>query len=512
MTHEAATERLRLTCVEATERLVDGLAAAGFHESLSHERTWVGLVSYCGAQGAGSRACVVVELFIPEGYPFRRPLVTPLPREAGEAWAGRLLHGYQEVTGSWHLEPNGQMCLYEPADYATLPWSEPTALLEHLTAWLEADRAGWPDDPPALDLDRYFARSPTVFLSDLPQLKERVGQVIALTRRGDAIYAGNPVLPHRGQKKRTVRRDRDQALVLDLGTLHQPVRDLDQVRLAAGDAAELLDRELRKGIRELVLLYDRGVEQGVLALTRTGPASNQVQAHLAAPSDVDALMLRAHPERRLLEQARVAVVGVGAIGSVLADLLHRSGVGHLHLIDGDRLLPGNLVRHLCGADQVGRPKVDAVREALKATRPGSPTEVTAEIGEVRDPKEALELLRSHDVVVDASADSTASRLVKEAADAGAGRAVSVAVLADGYAVRVDRWPVPPAGPLPSPDLPTLGPGAYEAGCSSPVSTTPPAAVWEAASIAARHVVEALLGENGSPGEDRVLPVRDSRRA
>ncbi len=48
--------------------------------------------------------------------------------------------------------------------------------------------------------------------------------------------------------------------------------------------------------------------------------------------------------QRRLAQARVMVVGVGAIGSVTAGLLARAGVGRLRLVDRDFVEPSNLQR------------------------------------------------------------------------------------------------------------------------------------------------------------------------
>ncbi len=48
--------------------------------------------------------------------------------------------------------------------------------------------------------------------------------------------------------------------------------------------------------------------------------------------------------QRRLGQARVAIVGVGAIGSVSAGLLARAGVGRLRLVDRDFVEPSNLQR------------------------------------------------------------------------------------------------------------------------------------------------------------------------
>jgi hypothetical protein len=74
--------------------------------------------------------------------------------------------------------------------------------------------------------------------------------------------------------------------------------------------------------------------------------------------------LRAGPVAVELAEVKVAIVGCGAIGSFAADLLFRAGVRQLTLRDGERLRPGNVVRHLGGADQVGRAKTHAVRDCL----------------------------------------------------------------------------------------------------------------------------------------------------
>ena len=50
--------------------------------------------------------------------------------------------------------------------------------------------------------------------------------------------------------------------------------------------------------------------------------------------------------QRLLEESRVTVVGLGALGSVSANLLARAGVGYLKLIDRDYLEVNNLQRQV----------------------------------------------------------------------------------------------------------------------------------------------------------------------
>jgi len=279
---------------------------------------------------------------------------------------------------------------------------------------------------------------------------------------------------------------------------------------SAGPDADKLISSVHGGIREVVVRYRRGESVGALALeARPQGDGVALRAHMTAPMDPVSLQRRSHPRHTELGSLSVSVLGAGAVGSAVADLLHRSGVGHLELVDPDLLLPGNAVRHLAGHEHVGRPKVEAVKSMLMRTRPGTGCRIDARVDAVTTLADACTLLESVDLVVDATADATASTLLAAAASAGAGRAVSVAVLADGVAVRVDHWPAPGTGRLPAPDLPPAAPGVYEAGCSSPVSTTPPAAVWEAAAVAARHAIDELLSVPHTAGEERRLHPRPS---
>lgn len=74
-----------------------------------------------------------------------------------------------------------------------------------------------------------------------------------------------------------------------------------------------------------------------------------------------------------LAAARVAIVGVGANGSHLAETLGRAGVGFLRLIDRDVVELSNLQRQaLYKTDDVeaSRPKAEAAARALAAIDPG----------------------------------------------------------------------------------------------------------------------------------------------
>ena len=65
----------------------------------------------------------------------------------------------------------------------------------------------------------------------------------------------------------------------------------------------------------------------------------------------------------------VVLVGVGSVGSYYAMQMARSGVGRFVLIDTDTLEIHNICRHQCGWDDLGRFKVDAVRDKVLAINP-----------------------------------------------------------------------------------------------------------------------------------------------
>src|SRR5207248_1496224 len=74
--------------------------------------------------------------------------------------------------------------------------------------------------------------------------------------------------------------------------------------------------------------------------------------------------LLSHWPLRDLLSAHVVVVGAGSIGSATNDALASYGVGHLSLVDYDRLLARNFARHRAHPRNLGRRKVNAERDRL----------------------------------------------------------------------------------------------------------------------------------------------------
>lgn len=84
----------------------------------------------------------------------------------------------------------------------------------------------------------------------------------------------------------------------------------------------------------------------------------------------DALALRhTRPIQEKLKNAKVAVCGLGGLGSHIAAALARCGVGRLHLIDYDCVELSNLNRQEYTLAQLGMPKPEALKEWLLSFNP-----------------------------------------------------------------------------------------------------------------------------------------------
>ena len=70
-----------------------------------------------------------------------------------------------------------------------------------------------------------------------------------------------------------------------------------------------------------------------------------------------------------VSQATVGIAGVGGLGSAVAVALARTGVGQLIIADFDLVEPSNLNRQHYFLDQLGHPKVYALRDTLARINP-----------------------------------------------------------------------------------------------------------------------------------------------
>ena len=76
-----------------------------------------------------------------------------------------------------------------------------------------------------------------------------------------------------------------------------------------------------------------------------------------------------HDVHQKLKRASVAIAGAGGLGSNIAVMLARSGVGHLHIVDFDIVDITNLNRQAYTVKHIGSRKVDAIKEILMEINP-----------------------------------------------------------------------------------------------------------------------------------------------
>jgi len=194
-----------------------------------------------------------------------------------------------------------------------------------------------------------------------------------------------------------------------------------------------------------------------------------------------------------LKAARVLVIGAGGIGSPLLLYLAAAGVGHIGIIDSDRVSLDNLHRQIVHETaNVGRAKTKSAAAALERLNPNVETELYSTR---LVPENALQILGGYDIVADGSDNFATRYLVNDACYFARVPLVSAAIGPfDGYLTTIRAFEQDEDGnPRPSyrclfPEPPPEGtvPPCSEAGILGSVAGV-------IGSLAATEVVKELLG-------------------
>ena len=250
-----------------------------------------------------------------------------------------------------------------------------------------------------------------------------------------------------------------------------------------------------------MLIWNRDLGQEVLVLiAEKGEKGVVAESIEVALTDLEVLKLRAGPDTEVLAGKRVVIFGLGAIGSNAALRLAEVGLGHLVVVDGGRLRPGDVVRHAAGSWAVGNPKVSAVRSLAHFRTPW--TEVATEEKSTWNPDEIGVLVDTADFVVEVTGLASFTNLLSVLCEQKNIPLVSSALYRGGSIMRVrrqtpgscaiykrssdSRYPVIPVGKEPF---------TFEPGCSSPVNNASPVAVASGAALTAEVVIDSLTGRN-----------------
>lgn len=157
----------------------------------------------------------------------------------------------------------------------------------------------------------------------------------------------------------------------------------------------------------------------------------------AEPAVVGTRQLEGHWPVEHLGGKRVLIVGTGSIGGSAATKLSAYGVGTIGLMDPDRLLWHNVVRHVLGPESVGRYKVNALADVLKSHRPQLEVEKHV-IDVVDDADRARPIFDEADLIVCAADGVGPRRVVSHLARRSGKVAVLACVLDNGSVGEVLR--------------------------------------------------------------------------
>jgi len=148
----------------------------------------------------------------------------------------------------------------------------------------------------------------------------------------------------------------------------------------------------------------------VSAWRKNGTAEEPVRTSLAEVEPALAKRRAAILETDLLREKSVLCIGLGTGGAHVAVELAKCGVGNFTLVDRDRLTVGNVVRHPGGVSQVGRYKVNVLRDLIREKNPDAHVGPVPEQVTFKTEERIKELIGKANIVI-CSTDNRPSKLL-----------------------------------------------------------------------------------------------------
>lgn len=139
-----------------------------------------------------------------------------------------------------------------------------------------------------------------------------------------------------------------------------------------------------------------------------------------------------------ISESKISLFGVGSVGSTIADLLNKAGVGQLNLFDYDTLQTGNVIRHQNGIEDFGEPKV--LTTSWKLAKHNPFTEVNLFNTNLLDSYQKIEdaLSFQNDFVISSTADEPLETAINEVAVLSKKTVYYVRAMRGGTAGRIFR--------------------------------------------------------------------------
>lgn len=495
---------------ERLRRFIAELEAEGFNQI--DDIAWSGPVHRSLVDGGHTDADQMTFYFRPS-WPYLPPLLH-VPGIA--AW-----HADQELLCIWQADDNSQR------------WTTLQGVYDRIDEWVSDAARGFADVENARNPEIYWEQpgERVVGLVDVDELlagrpndgqhgefhfvdavsadgRRSPGPVFELRPGAFSAMTGLPedVGDHHAVRGRWFYRER----------ISHPPRTFDEFRqFLTGKQRLRLDRDLRD--RPLVMfgLFWRnaaGLVGTVLLARRTSETEVALFLVVLRPNSRAALLLRAGPDAVRLQDASVAIIGVGAVGSHVAEQLARAGVGRLLLIDRDRLWPANLIRH---AAPPGTPAATLKTAAMHQQLSQYPwVEIRTQDGDdgaLWTANQLRAVLDAADLTIDATGHGGLAEWTARVAHANGRAFISAALFRGGAVARIRRQARETDAPLIQrphfdryPEIPPLDEEAEyagtETGCLARVHNAPPVAVTLAAALTAEVAIDHLTGRHHQPDE------------
>jgi hypothetical protein len=211
----------------------------------------------------------------------------------------------------------------------------------------------------------------------------------------------------------------------------------------------------------------------------------------------------------VLVSSEVLILGAGAVGCAMGELLMRAGVEKTVIIDGDRLEIGNLVRHTLGLAEIHEQKAETLAARLNLASPHAKVESIVGRFPPAD-SDAREKVQRCEIVLDCTGDDAVLRqlelfpwdreklFVSVSLGFGAGRlfcfvAAGTDFPNEGFREKVDPWLEYEASLYGESELPREG-----AGCWHPVFPSRIDDVWLMAAAAVKELESAVASPPPEP--------------
>lgn len=100
---------------------------------------------------------------------------------------------------------------------------------------------------------------------------------------------------------------------------------------------------------------------------------------------------------------KILIIGIGTLGASIAELLARSAVPNISILDNDKLEIGNLSRHPLTLTDIGKNKTEQMEKYLNLLNPH--IQVTAINGELNCSQKIFDILTEHDLIIDCTGEA-----------------------------------------------------------------------------------------------------------